>query len=192
MSILHFRKQFAAPPVAVEVPGIRVRTFAEPGDTEPWLDLRFRATTDLLPIVRSWTVDDFRREMLNKPWWCADRTWLAVTGDLRGAGVRSPTEDSGERSSPAISLSDDHSIVGAVTLALRDGAASTVPVIHWLIVDPAWRRRGIARSLMSHLETAAWNAGHGEVQLETHANWLSAVAFYQSIGYAPLRERSPR
>ena len=46
--------------------------------------------------------------------------------------------------------------------------------------------------LMSHLETAAWHAGHREIQLETHANWNAAVKFYQSIGYAPLRERSPR
>ena len=48
------------------------------------------------------------------------------------------------------------------------------------------------RLLMSHLERAAWDAGWREVQLETHAGWSAAVAFYQSIGYAPVRDRSPR
>jgi len=83
-------------------------------------------------------------------------------------------------------------VVGAVTLAIREGAARSVPVVHWLLVDPAWRRRGIGRLLMSHLERAAWDAGWREIELETHAGWIEAVAFYQSIGYAPVRERSPR
>jgi GNAT superfamily N-acetyltransferase len=87
---------------------------------------------------------------------------------------------------------DNNDAIGAVTLALRKGAIGTVPVIHWLLVDPAWRRRGIGRMLVSHLERAAWDAGWREVQLETHAGWSAAVAFYESMGYAPLRERSPR
>jgi hypothetical protein len=41
------------------------------------------------------------------------------------------------------------------------------------------------------LERAAWDAGWREVQLETHAGWSEAVAFYHSIGYAPVRDRSP-
>jgi GNAT superfamily N-acetyltransferase len=170
MSILHFRKQFAAPPVAIEVPGIHVRTFVAPDDIEPWLALRSRATADLSPPVRPWSTGDFRREMLDRAWWRGDHAWTAIAGDPRVA----------------------NDLVGGVTLALREGSEATVPVVHWLLVDPAWQRRGIARMLMSHLETAAWHAGHREVQLETHAHWNAAVAFYQSIGYAPLRERSPR
>ena len=186
MSILHFRKQFAAPPVAIEVPGIYVRTFVAPDDIEPWLALRSRATADLSPSVRPWSTGDFRHEMLDKSWWRSDHAWLAIAGD------RVQSQASGERSSPAIAQVDAQHIVGAVTLALREGTEATVPVVHWLLVDPAWQRRGIARMLMSHLETAAWDAGYREIQLETHANWNAAVAFYQSIGYAPLRERSPR
>jgi GNAT superfamily N-acetyltransferase len=152
------------------VPGIRVRAFTAPDDIEPWLALRTHAVAGLIPTARPWTVDDFRNEMLTKPWWRPDHTWLAIAGDLRVAGE----------------------MVGAVTLALREGRLASVPVIHWLLVDPAHRRRGIARLLMVRLELAAWEAGHREVQLETHANWHAAGAFYQSIGYAPLRERSPR
>lgn len=67
-----------------------------------------------------------------------------------------------------------------------------MPVVHWLLVDPNYRRRGIGRLLMNCLERAAWDAGHRELQLETHAGWSAAVAFYQSIGYAPARDPSPR
>src|SRR5262249_39191762 len=111
-------------------------------------------------------------EMQSKPWWRDDRTWVAIAGD--------PPSPDAER------------IVGAVTLALRQGASATVPVVHWLLVDPAWRRRGVGRLLMSQLERAARDDGWREIELETHAGWEAAVAFYQSIGYAPVRERSPR
>jgi GNAT superfamily N-acetyltransferase len=106
--------------------------------------------------------------MLAKPWWRNDWTWLAI-GPQPG-----------------------ESLIGAVTLCLRTGADTTVPIVHWMLVDPAWRRRGVGRMLVSRLESAAWEAGYREVQLETHANWKVAAAFYQSMGYAPVRERSPR
>jgi GNAT superfamily N-acetyltransferase len=167
MSILHFRKQLAAPPVVIEVPGIRVRTFVEPEDTEPWLAVRARATAGLAPPARQWSIQDFHGEMTCKSWWRAEWTWLAVNAT-------------------------DQELVGAVTLALREGRDATVPVVHWVLVDPEWRHRGVARELMSHLELAAWKGGHREVQLETHAHWKAAVGFYQSIGYVPLRARSPR
>jgi GNAT superfamily N-acetyltransferase len=140
-----------------------------PDDVSRWLALRDRAMADQLPSVRSWTEADFHAEMVNKPWWRLDRTWLVLD---------------------AHELFGD--FVGAVTLAMREGKLVSVPVVHWLLVDPTWRRRGIGSMLLSHLEKAAWDGGWCEVQLETHAGWSSAVAFYQSMGYAPLRERSPR
>jgi GNAT superfamily N-acetyltransferase len=164
-SVLHLRKQLIDPPVAVAA-GVRVRTIAIPDDIDAWLALRERAMADLVPTVRQWGHHDFLAEMVWQPWWRAEWTWLAF---------------------------DELHIVGAGTLAVREGRDSRVPVIHWLLVDPTWRRRGIGRVLVSHLERAAWHAGWREVQLETHAGWAEAVAFYHSIGYAPLpRKRSPR
>jgi GNAT superfamily N-acetyltransferase len=137
-----------------------------PEDVAAWLQLRDRAMADQSPGARPWTKSNFRTEMQAKPWWRSDHTWLAMF--------------------------DASQIVGSVTLAMREGAARTVPVVHWLLVDPAFRRRGIARLLMQHLEQAAWNEDWREIELETHAGWTAAVAFYQSIGYEPVRDRSPR
>lgn len=122
---------------------------------------------DQIPRIRTWSESDFFSEMQSKSWWRPERVWLAVDS---------------ESASP----------IGAVTLALRKGTAATIPVVHWLLVDPAWRRRGVARLLVSHLELAAWNDGWREIELETHVGWSAAVAFYHSIGYALVRERSPR
>jgi GNAT superfamily N-acetyltransferase len=165
--VLHFRKHLSKPPDAVEVPGIYVRNFRESGDAAAWISLRDRAMEDQIPRVRTWSEAIFYSEMQSKSWWRNERTWLAFAEDT-------------------------HLLVGAVTLALREGAAATVPVVHWLLVDRAWRRRGVGRLLTSHLEHAAWQDGSREIELETHAGWQAAVAFYQSIGYAPVRERSPR
>ena len=171
ISVLHFRKQLTGPPVAVNPPGIEVRNFAAPGDVPAWLALRDLAMANERPRARPWTTADFHAETTSKPWWSDDRSWAAVSHE-RADG--------------------SNALAGVVTLAVRSGRDGDVAVVHWLLVDPAWRRRGVARLLMTHLELAAWNAGWREVQLETHSGWSAAVAFYQSIGYAVLRDRSPR
>ena len=70
-----------------------------------------------------------------------------------------------------------------MTLALRGADEAARPVVHWLAVLPAWRRRGIGRLLMSVLEARAWELGYREVWLETHAAWEEAVRFYRALGY---------
>jgi GNAT superfamily N-acetyltransferase len=184
-TVLHFRKELITPPVALAVAGVQLRTFMLPGDVSHWLKLRDRAMADQVPSVRSWTDADFHAEMISKPWWTSERTWLATAGELRLAGPAT-------RRSPAIQRDVPNTIIGAVTLAVREGKTARAAVVHWLLVDPVWRRRGVGRILLSHAERAAWDAGWREVQLETHAGWSAAVAFYHSMGYAPVRERSPR
>lgn len=170
-SILHFRKHLPSPPVAAVVPGFHVRTLQVRADVPAWLKLRDRVMADERPAARRWSAADFQADMCSKPWWRPDRSWVVVPDDATSEPV---------------------SFCGAVTLALREGTTQTVPVVHWLMVDPDFRRRGIAKMLISHLECAACDDGWREVQLETHAGWSAAVAFYQSIGYAPLRDPSPR
>jgi GNAT superfamily N-acetyltransferase len=173
-SIVHLRKRLSRPPVTLSVAGVAVRPIVVPDHIDEWLSLRERATAGLVPSVRQWTRDDFLAEMVQKPWWRSDWSWTATSR------------------APAPGENPVGRLIGAVTLGLRHGQESCVPVIHWLLVDPAWRRRGIGRLLVSYLERAAWEAGWREVRLETHRGWTAAVAFYHSMGYAPLRERSPR
>jgi GNAT superfamily N-acetyltransferase len=169
--ILHFRKQLICPPVAAEVAGISVRTVQLPEDISGWLALRERAMAGERPVARPWSEADFHAEMTAKPWWRAEHSWVAVSQEGGGGS---------------------NALVGAVTLAERSGREGDVAVVHWLLVDPQQRRRGVGRSLVQQLECAAWDAGWRELQLETHVGWTAAVAFYQSMGYASLRERSPR
>lgn len=171
MSLFHFRKQLDRPPAAADVAGILVRQLEVPSDIQKWLALRERAMAGQEPAVRAWAYDDFRREFVEKPWWRVEHTWCAVTNNA---------------------ANEKDVLAGAVILGVREGMGGAVPVVHWLLVDARFRRRGIGGALMSHLERAAWDAGWHEVQLETHSGWAAAVAFYQSIGYAPLPGRSPR
>jgi len=150
------------------LPGIAIRAIRVPDDIEAWLALRERAIAGLVPQPRPWLHQDYATEMFDKPWFHADRNWLAIRSDSSSLPI------------------------GAVTLAMRAGANETVPVVHWLLVDPAHRRRGIARLLMAHLERAAWEVGLHVIELETHRAWTDAKAFYQSIGYEPVRERLSR
>jgi len=167
--ILHLRRELLNPPVERVPAGIEIRTFVVPDDVEGWLQLRHRATAGLTPPVREWTRDDFEAQLLCKPWWRDDWTWLSIDPSRAGSAV-----------------------IGAVKLAMRSSAAADVPIVHWLLVDPACRRRGIGRMLTSQLECAAWKAGWRQIELETHSGWKEAAAFYQSMGYAPVPGRSPR
>ena len=100
-----------------------------------------------------------------KNWGRTDRTWLAETASENEAPAR---------------------LVGAVTLAMRGTGEAAVPVVHWLIVLPGWRRRGVGRMLMAALEVECWDHGFRQVRLETHARWRRAVRFYERLGYRPL------
>ena len=172
--VLHLCKELIDPPVALEVAGIGVRPMRVPADVPAWLALRGRSTADLSPRPRPWTAADFAAEMLAKPWWHNDHTWLAT--------LDSPSSERAGSSASSVC----GNVPGAVTLAVREGADRSVPIVHWLLVDPVWRRRGIGRLLVSHLERAAWDAGWREVQLETHAHWTAAVKLYHAMGYKPV------
>jgi len=58
--------------------------------------------------------------------------------------------------------------------------------LNLLAVDPAHRRRGIARSLMAWLEESALTAGTFIIGLELRALNEAAFAFYSRLGYREL------
>jgi GNAT superfamily N-acetyltransferase len=162
--VLQLCKSLAARPESLSISGVAVRTFATDDDIAAFLDLRHRAFARQRVGVRQWTSDDFLQEFVNHWWWQPARMWFAEQeSDIAAGGPKQ--------------------LVGSATLAMRGEPDSARPVVHWLMVLPTARRRGIGRLLMAHVERAAWDAGYREVYLETHAQWLAAVQFYESLGY---------
>ena len=173
-TVLHLIREIEVPPVVPDIAGIALRNFAGRQDIEMWLELRRRAFGAETFRVRDWNRQDFAAEFLVKPWWSPDGFWFA------------------ENIASSVPL--EHAI-GSVALAVRAHPRKptsesrgfhdidALPVVHWLMVLPEWRRRGIGRLLVTTLEAACWQAGHRKVAVETHAAWSAAVAFYRSLGY---------
>jgi len=155
--IVQLAKQLTARPEIAPPEGFRIRTFSDDSDIDRWLQLREQAFAREKVGVRRWTHADFVEEMIDKDWWREDRTWLAEA--------------------------DQGDVAGSITMAMR---GRQIPVIHWLMVRPAWRRHGIAKTLVATLEAHAWDEGFREIRLETHDGWRSALRFYEASGYARL------
>ena len=149
------------------ISNIRIRCYSGESDIFPFLELRHSAFARQRVGVRKWSREDFHSEFAGSWWWRPDHMWLAETLDVASAD------------------SQQHPLVGSVTLAMRGQPGDARPVIHWLMVLPTYRRRGIGRLLIAHLERAAWDAGHRTIWLETHADWEAAAKFYDSLGYHP-------
>ena len=66
------------------------------------------------------------------------------------------------------------------------GYADDVAHLNLLAIDPAHRRRGLARRLVTWLEETALTAGTFIVGLELRAGNEIARAFYQALGYREL------
>lgn len=150
------------------------RNYEGPQDIAAWLRVRREALAQLPPSGREWTAADFHREFLQQPWWAPQRMWFALPVAV------------GEQSPPA-PLAEP---MGTVCLAVRETGGVPRAAIGWLLVRPAWQRRGVGRLLLTVAEQAAWDAGARQVYLETHAAWQAAVAFYRQAGYAPLEARN--
>ncbi len=105
----------------------------------------------------------------------ADRTWWAAyavdAGEQREAGV-------------AIERGDAR-LVGYAGGWVVDGGVQVLKVG----VDPAWRRRGVARALLSRVAADARDLGAQGCSLEVRAGNAEAQAFYRALGFSPVGTR---
>ncbi|MFQ6110596.1 MAG: urea transporter [Nitrospinota bacterium] len=60
--------------------------------------------------------------------------------------------------------------------------------VHLVAVDPAMRRRGVARELYSRFEHAVWKAGRRLVRLIVVPENRAAIDFHRSLGFRPVEE----
>ena len=83
-----------------------------------------------------------------------------------------------------VAEASDH-VVGLVGAYLRHALEfdSTYGRLTGLVVDEGWRRRGLGRALMDHIE--AWLRQHGasSVTLTSGKHRAAAHRFYEAIGY---------
>jgi GNAT superfamily N-acetyltransferase len=163
-NVLQLVRILPAKPEITPVEGFKLRHYTGPADVELWLEIRRKAFARQKLGVRDWSAADFEREFLSKPWWTSRSMWFAESQ----ATLLPPQA------------------VGVVTLGWRGPLEAGKPVIHWLAVLPRFRRQGIARLLVQHLEQLVWESGRREIYLETLAAWTEAAAFYQALKYMPV------
>ena len=169
-NLLRLQKSLESGTTPVPVPDVSVRTFNGSDDVDQWLALRSAAFAEFDSAGRPWTAADFHREFTAKPWWQPGHMWFA-------SGVLVPDEPPG-------AIGSAISVCGTIALARTGRPPHDRASVAWLMVAPAFRKRGIARTLLATLEAAAWDAGERMLTLETHAAWTAAVRLYESVGYA--------
>jgi ribosomal protein S18 acetylase RimI-like enzyme len=76
-------------------------------------------------------------------------------------------------------------LAGAALALVQAGLAQVVLVA----VDPAWRRRGIARAVLRRLEAEAIGRGATEAWLEVRAGNAAALALYRASGWTACGRR---
>ena len=141
--------------------GIIIRHFEDVADTRRWVELINLAFKDLNPPMRRWTEADFNLRLMEQPGWSPADLFLACD--------------------------QKDQLVGSVSLSFRGSGSDARPAVHLLAVRPQWRRKGVARMLVTTLESAAWARGFREIFLETHAGWHEATRFYAALGYKPAQ-----
>jgi GNAT superfamily N-acetyltransferase len=163
MNVLVLAKVLQGRPDSPRVETVEVARIDVVAAPAEWLTLRERAFRDETPPVRPWRRADIAREFASGSRGPERVTWLA-----RDAHARPPVS------------------CGAVSVSLPQEATRPAS-LHWLMVDPDYRGRGIGSALLTTAERHCWERGCREIRLETHRGWEAAVQFYEQHGYQPDR-----
>ena len=109
----------------------------------------------------------------------ADRTWWAAYASGEGPDAGPVAGSEGASSARGTVL------VGYAGGMVIDGQAQILKIG----TEPAWRRRGIARQLISRVASDARDLGATTCSLEVRASNAGAQAFYESLGMHSIGKR---
>ncbi|WP_299741687.1 GNAT family N-acetyltransferase [Rossellomorea sp. y25] len=73
------------------------------------------------------------------------------------------------------------------TGAIRKETQDTYRIVRMSVLSP-FRKRGLGRIMLNHLEEKAYSLGARTLTLETNKHWADAIQFYQSNGYTYKEE----
>jgi ribosomal protein S18 acetylase RimI-like enzyme len=90
-------------------------------------------------------------------------------------------------------LKNNHEIIGAINISEEQEAEyqsihwdfddSKVLVIHRLVIDPKYQRRGYARKMMDYAEQYATENNYSSIRLDAYSQNPSVVELYKRRGY---------
>ena len=126
----------------------------------------------------------------------ADRTWWAAYAQAGGEGggvaagatdaaVAGNDADAAAGNSVCAAGPDGLRLVGYAGGFIVDGDVQILKIG----TDPAWRRRGIARQLISRVASDARDLGAKTVSLEVRVSNTGAQAFYETLGMRQIGKR---
>ena len=110
---------------------------------------------------------------------------VAAAGDDAGAAAAGEAVGAAACSSICAAGSDGLRLVGYAGGFIVDGDVQILKIG----TDPAWRRRGIARQLISRVASDARDLGAKTVSLEVRVSNTGAQAFYETLGMCQIGKR---
>ena len=90
-----------------------------------------------------------------------------------------------------LAIDADGRAVGSCMAWYNDDAQNPCAVFHWLVVDPAYQGRGIARALCTETLNLFAKLNESPVYLHTQPWSYKAVRLYDSVGFKMVKGKTP-
>lgn len=156
---LRMRRSLDLPLPPLETPeGFTLRSL-QPGEEGEWVRLQNACYRE--EGARDWTIDDFHREFTKAPFFDFGRIFVALEGER---------------------------MVGTTSAWEIDFGEGPVGLIHWVGVEPDYRKRGLGKALMIRALTELAARGYQDAWLNTSHERLAAVGLYERMKFALHRE----